>query len=63
MFSRLRAVACILIRDPAARTAWEVLTTIRLHAVILHHRAHWCWTHGYTNERFILAHRSWTDGH
>jgi serine O-acetyltransferase len=27
MFSRLRAdIACILIRDPAARTAWEVLT-------------------------------------
>ena len=49
MFSRLRAdIACILIRDPAARTAWEVLTCYPgLHAVILHRRAHWCWTHGF----------------
>ena len=49
MFSRLRTdIACILIRDPAARTAWEVLTCYPgLHAVILHRRAHWCWTHGF----------------
>ena len=48
MFSRLRSdVQCILERDPAARTAWEVLTCYPgIHALILHRRAHWCWTHG-----------------
>jgi serine O-acetyltransferase len=48
MFSRLRSdIRCILERDPAARTAWEVLTCYPgLHALILHRRAHWCWTHG-----------------
>lgn len=47
-FSRLREdIACILERDPAARTSWEVLTCYPgLHAIILHRRAHWCWTHG-----------------
>ena len=49
MFSRLRSdVQCILERDPAARTAWEVLTCYPgIHALILHRRAHWCWTHGF----------------
>eukprot|EP01036_Dinobryon_divergens_P054579 gene54579-72932_t len=49
MFSRLRDdIACILERDPAARTTWEVLTCYPgLHALVLHRRAHWCWTHGY----------------
>ncbi len=48
MFQRLREdIACILERDPAARTTWEVLTLYPgLHALILHRRAHWCWTHG-----------------
>ncbi len=48
MFSRLRSdIQCILDRDPAARSAWEVLTCYPgLHAVILHRRAHWCWRHG-----------------
>ncbi len=48
MFSRLRSdIQCILDRDPAARSAWEVLTCYPgLHAVILHRRAHWCWQHG-----------------
>ena len=48
MFSRLRSdIQCILDRDPAARTAWEVLTCYPgLHAVIFHRCAHWCWTHG-----------------
>jgi serine O-acetyltransferase len=47
MFSRLRSdVQCILDRDPAARTAWEVLTCYPgIHALLLHRRAHWCWTH------------------
>jgi len=48
MFSRLRSdVQCILDRDPAARTAWEVLTCYPgIHALLLHRRAHWCWNHG-----------------
>ena len=49
MFSRLRSdIACILDRDPAARTTWEVLTCYPgLHALVLHRRAHWCWMHGF----------------
>ena len=49
MFSRLRSdIQCILDRDPAARTTWEVLTCYPgLHALVLHRRAHWCWGHGW----------------
>ncbi len=48
MLSRLRSdVQCILDRDPAARSTWEVLTCYPgLHAIWLHRPAHWCWTHG-----------------
>jgi serine O-acetyltransferase len=48
MFQRLREdIACILERDPAARSAWEVLTCYPgLHALVLHRRAHWCRAHG-----------------
>ncbi|MDO9271735.1 MAG: serine O-acetyltransferase [Rugosibacter sp.] len=48
LFARLREdIACILERDPAARTAWEVLTCYPgLHALAMHRCAHWCWTHG-----------------
>ena len=48
MFSRIRSdIQCILDRDPAARSTWEVLTCYPgLHAVVLHRVAHWCWTHG-----------------
>lgn len=48
MFSRIRSdVRCILDRDPAARSTWEVLTCYPgLHAVILHRPAHWFWRHG-----------------
>jgi serine O-acetyltransferase len=44
MFQRLREdIDCILDRDPAARSAWEVLTCYPgLHALVLHRRAHWC---------------------
>jgi serine O-acetyltransferase len=47
MFSRLRSdIQCILERDPAARSGWEVLTCYPgLHAIIFHRGAHWCWTH------------------
>jgi len=45
MFSRLREdIACIRERDPAARSAWEVLTCYPgLHALALHRWAHACW--------------------
>jgi len=49
MFSRLRSdIQCILDRDPAARTTWEVLTCYPgLHAVVLHRLAHGCWSRGF----------------
>ena len=48
MLSRLRSdIQCILDRDPAARSTWEVITCYPgLHAVWLHRPAHWFWTHG-----------------
>ena len=49
MFSRLHEdIACILERDPAARSPWEVLTCYPgLHALVLHRRAHWFWLRGW----------------
>jgi serine O-acetyltransferase len=45
MFTRLREdIATIRERDPAARSAWEVLTCYPgLHALLLHRFAHACW--------------------
>jgi serine O-acetyltransferase len=45
MFTRLREdIASIRSRDPAARSAWEVLTCYTgLHAIVLHRLAHACW--------------------
>ena len=45
MFSRLRSdIQCILDRDPAARSKWEVLTCYPgLHALLLHRLAHGLW--------------------
>ena len=45
MFSRLRSdIQCILDRDPAARSKWEVLTCYPgLHAIVLHRAAHALW--------------------
>ena len=65
MFSRIRSdIQCILERDPAARTAWEVLTCYPgLHALILHRRAHWCWNHGLKwLGRFISHCSRWMTG-
>ncbi|MCA6217658.1 serine O-acetyltransferase [Ideonella sp. B7] len=65
MFSRLREdIACILERDPAARTRWEVLTCYPgLHALTLHRGAHWCWTHGLRwAGRFISHTTRWLTG-
>jgi serine O-acetyltransferase len=49
MFSRLREdIDCILERDPAARTRWEVLTCYPgLHALLWHRLAHRCWRRGW----------------
>jgi len=48
MFKKLRNdIACILERDPAARTAWEVLTCYPgLHAIYVHKLSRWLWLHG-----------------
>ena len=48
MFVRLRGdIACILERDPAARSTWEILTCYPgLHAIYIHKLARWCWLRG-----------------
>src|SRR5918911_4374511 len=48
MFSKLRSdIACILDRDPAARSTWEVLTCYPgLHAIYIHKLARWFWLRG-----------------
>jgi serine O-acetyltransferase len=48
MFKQLREdMASIFERDPAARSAWEVLTCYPgLHALYFHKLGHWFWTHG-----------------
>ena len=47
MFRNLRAdIACILDRDPAARSTWEILTCYPgLHAIYIHKLARWFWLH------------------
>lgn len=65
MFDRLREdIQCILERDPAARSSWEVLTCYPgLHAIWFHHLAHWCWTHGLRwVARFISHMARWFTG-
>ena len=48
MFERLHSdIACILERDPAARSKWEVLTCYPgLHAIWIHKLARGFWLHG-----------------
>lgn len=48
MFPQLREdIANIIKRDPAARTAWEVLTCYPgLQAIAIHRAARWCWKRG-----------------
>jgi len=56
MFSRLRDdIACILERDPAARSKWEVLTCYPgLHALVMHRWAHALWVRGWRwSGRFV----------
>mgnify|MGYP006275302075 CR=1 FL=1 len=49
MFSRLKEdIASIMERDPAARSAWEVLTCYPgLHAIVMHRWANACWRNGF----------------
>ena len=65
MFDRIRSdIQCVLERDPAARSTWEVVTCYPgLHAVWLHRPAHWCWTHGFKwLARFISHVARWLTG-
>ena len=65
MFSRLRSdIQCILDRDPAARSTWEVLTLYPgLHALVLHRAAHWLWGHGLRwPGRFVSQLSRWFTG-
>jgi len=65
MLQRLREdIACILERDPAARTGFEVLTCYPgLHALWLQRVAHWCWTRGLKwLGRFISQFARWATG-
>ena len=65
MFSNLRAdIDCILERDPAARSRFEVLTCYPgLHALILHRLSHACWNAGFKwLGRFISQLARWFTG-
>lgn len=65
MFDRLREdVRCVLERDPAARTAFEVLTCYPgVHALWLHRVAHACWRAGLRwLARFISNFARWLTG-
>jgi serine O-acetyltransferase len=65
MFKQLRDdIACILERDPAARTRWEVLTCYPgLHALYLHKLARWFWLNGLRwLGRFISQLGRWLTG-
>jgi len=65
MFDRLREdVRCVLERDPAARSAFEVLTCYPgLHALWMHHLAHACWGVGlHWLARFVSHLARWLTG-
>jgi serine O-acetyltransferase len=65
MFRRLRSdIQCILDRDPAARSTWEVVTCYPgLHALVLHRLAHGCWNRGLRwLGRFISHVSRWLTG-
>jgi serine O-acetyltransferase len=65
MFKRLREdIDCILARDPAARSRWEVLTCYPgLHALTLHQLAHGCWKRGFCwFARFVSNVSRWMTG-
>jgi serine O-acetyltransferase len=49
MFSRIREEICVVFdRDPAARSAWEVITCYPgFHALLFHRVSHWLWGAGF----------------
>lgn len=60
MFARIQSdIQCILDRDPAARSRWDVVFSYPgFHAVVLHRMAHSCWNSGWTWLARWLSH--WT---
>ena len=65
MFDRIRSdIQCILDRDPAARSTWEVVTCYPgLHALVMHRMAHWCWSRGLRwLGRFLSQFSRWATG-
>ncbi|MSQ56016.1 MAG: serine O-acetyltransferase [Limnohabitans sp.] len=65
MFSRIQSdIQCILDRDPAARSSWEVMTCYPgLHALILHRLAHRLWGWGFHWLGRFISHLSrWFTG-
>jgi serine O-acetyltransferase len=65
MFEKLRGdIECILDRDPAARSRWEVLTCYPgLHAIYIHKLARWFWLHGMRwLGRFVSHFGRWLTG-
>jgi serine O-acetyltransferase len=65
MFSRLRSdIQCILDRDPAARSKWEVFTCYPgLHALLLHRLSHRLWLRDFRwLARFISQFGRWLTG-
>ena len=65
MFKHLREdLACVFERDPAARSAWEVLTCYPgFHALQLHRLSHWLWgLHLYWLARWLSHLARWLTG-
>jgi serine O-acetyltransferase len=58
MFQRLKEdIACILERDPAAHSKFEVLTCYPgLHALVMHRWAHACWMNGWRWAARFISH-------
>ncbi|MDB6001599.1 MAG: cysE [Rhizobacter sp.] len=58
MFERLKEdIACILERDPAARSSFEVLTCYPgLHAIVMHRASHACWLRGWHWPARFISH-------
>ncbi|MGD8710190.1 MAG: serine O-acetyltransferase [Ectothiorhodospiraceae bacterium] len=65
MFERLREdINCVFDRDPAARNAFEVLTSYPgVHALLLHRMNHWLWNQGLRwFARFLSLFARWFTG-
>lgn len=65
MFTSLKEdIACVFERDPAAQSAFEVITTYPgVHAVLIHRISHRCWQHDFKwLARFIAHLGRWLTG-